>query len=70
MTFGDDGRHGDGVVVDMEVDKVADEVTDSCKMSNLLHGPESSNQILPREKHVNRDIFSQQNRPEEVSCDE
>ena len=57
MTFGDDGRHSDGVVVDMEVDKVADEVTDSCKMSNLLHGPESSNQILPREKHINRDIF-------------
>ena len=57
MTFGDDGRHGDGVVVDMEVDKVADEVTDSCKMSNLLHGPISTNQILPREKHVNRDIF-------------
>ena len=27
MTFGDDGRHGDGVVVDMEVDKVADEMT-------------------------------------------
>ena len=45
-----------GVLV-MEVDKVADEVTDSCKMSNLLHGPESSNQILPREKHINRDIF-------------
>ena len=54
MTFGDDGRHGDGVVADMEVDKVAD----SCKMSNLLHGPESSNQILPREKRVNRDILS------------
>ena len=30
----------------------------SWKMSNLLHGPESSNQILPREKRVNRDIFS------------
>ena len=29
----------------------------SCKVSNLLHGPESSNQILPREKRVNRDIF-------------
>ena len=30
----------------------------SCKMSNLLHGPKSSNQILPREKRVNREIFS------------
>ena len=30
----------------------------SWKMSNPLHGPESSNQILPREKRVNRDIFS------------
>ena len=30
----------------------------SCKMSNLLHGPRSSNQILPREKRVNRDIFN------------
>ena len=30
----------------------------SCQKSNLLHGPESSNQILPREKHVNHDIFS------------
>ena len=27
-------------------------------MSNLLHGPISSNQILPREKRANRDIFS------------
>ena len=38
----------------------------SCKMSNLLHGPKSSNQILPREMRVNADIFSasnQQNRP-------
>ena len=30
----------------------------SWKMSNLLHGPESSNQILPRGKRVNCDIFS------------
>ena len=45
----------------------------SCKMSNLLQGPISSNQILPREKCVNRDIFSPsnlQNRTYEVSCDE
>ena len=26
-------------------------------MSNLLHGPISTNQILPREKHITRDIF-------------
>ena len=29
----------------------------SCKISNLLQGPILSNQILPREKGVNRDIF-------------
>ena len=42
----------------------------SCKMSNLLHGPMSTNQILPREK---RDIFCTsniQNRTYGVSCDE
>ena len=33
----------------------------SWKMSNLLHGPEFSNQILPREKRVNRDIFGTSN---------
>ena len=40
--------------------------TQSCKMSNLLHGQKSRNQILPQEKGVNRDIFStsnKQNRP-------
>ena len=45
----------------------------SWKMSNLLHGPISTNQILPQEKHVNRDIFGTsnlQNRTFEVSCDE
>ena len=30
----------------------------SCEMSNLLHGANFSNQILPKEKHVNRDKFS------------
>ena len=43
------------------------------KMSNLLHGPVSTNQILPREKRVNRDIFGTpnlQNRTYGVSCDE
>ena len=29
----------------------------SWKMSNLLHGPISTNQILPGEKRVNRDVF-------------
>ena len=33
------------------------EMTQSWKMSNLLHGPISTNQILPGEKRVNRDIF-------------
>ena len=45
----------------------------SWKMSNLLHGPISTNQILPREKRVNRDIFGTskiQNRTYGVSCDE
>ena len=45
----------------------------SWKMSNLLHGPISTNQILPREKGVNRDIFGTsnlQNRTYGVSCDE
>ena len=45
----------------------------SCKMSNLLHGPISTNQILPREKRVDRDIFGTsnlQNRTCGVSCDE
>ena len=47
--------------------------TQSWKMSNLLHGPISTNQILPREKRVNRDIFGTsnlQNRTYGVSCDE
>ena len=45
----------------------------SWKMSNLLHGPISTNQILPQEKRVNRDIFGTsnlQNRTYGVSCDE
>ena len=45
----------------------------SWKMSNLLHGPISTNQLLPREKRVNRDIFGTsnlQNRTYGVSCDE
>ena len=45
----------------------------SWKMSNLLHGPISTNQILPREKRVNRNIFGTsnlQNRTYGVSCDE
>ena len=33
----------------------------SCKMSNLLHGQKSKNQILPQEKCVNCDIFSTSN---------
>ena len=32
--------------------------TQSCEMSNLLHGTNLPNQILPQEKHVNRDKFS------------
>ena len=43
------------------------------KMSNLLHGPISTNQILPQEKRVNRGIFGTsnlQNRTYGVSCDE
>ena len=47
--------------------------TQSWKMSNLLHGPISTNQILPREKRVNRNIFGTsnlQNRTYGVSCDE
>ena len=43
------------------------------KMSNLLHGPISTNQILPREKRVNCDIFGTSNpkhRSYGVSCDE
>ena len=32
----------------------------SWKMSNLLHGPISTNQILPGEKRVNRDILAPQ----------
>ena len=45
----------------------------SWKMSNLLHGPISTNQILPREKRINRNIFGTsnlQNRTYGVSCDE
>ena len=45
----------------------------SWKMSNPLHGPISTNQILPREKHVNHNIFGTsnlQNRTYGVSCDE
>ena len=48
-------------------------ITSSRKMSNLLHGPISTNQILPREKRVNRDIFGTSNlqiRTYGVSCDE
>ena len=33
----------------------------SWKMSNLLHGPISANQILPWEKRVNRNIFGTSN---------
>ena len=47
--------------------------TQSWKMSNLLHGPISTNQILPQEKRVNRDICgtsNQQNMTYGVSCDE
>ena len=43
------------------------------KMSNLLHGPISTNQIIPRENRVNHDIFGTsnlQNRTYGVSCDE
>ena len=43
------------------------------KMSNLLHGPISTNQILPRENRANCDIFGTsnlQNRTYGVSCDE
>ena len=32
----------------------------SCEMSNLLHGSNLLNQILPQEKRVNRDKFSTQ----------
>ena len=42
-------------------------------MSNILHGPISTNQILPGEKCVNRDIFGTsnlQNRTYGVSGDE
>ena len=56
-----------GVIV---VDAV---IIQSWKMSNLLHGPISTNQILPQEKRVNRDIFGTsnlQNRTYGVSCDE
>ena len=45
----------------------------SWKMSSLLHGPISTNQILPWEKRLNRDIFrtsNLQNRTYGVSCDE
>ena len=45
----------------------------SWKMSNLLHGPISTNQILPREKRINRDILGTsnlQNISYVVSCDE
>ena len=45
----------------------------SWKMSNLLHGPISTHQILPRERRVNRDIFGTsnlQNRTYGISCDE
>ena len=45
----------------------------SWKMSNLLHGPISTTQILPGEKRVNRDIFGTsnvQNKTYGVSCDE
>ena len=54
-------------------DKVGTKIKQSWKMSNLLHGPISTNQILPREKRVNRDIFGTsnlQNRTYGVSCDE
>ena len=47
--------------------------TQRWKMSNLLHGPISTNQILPREKGVNRDVFGTsnlQNITYGVSCDE
>ena len=30
----------------------------SCEMSNLLHGANLLNQILPQEERVNRDKFS------------
>ena len=33
----------------------------SCEMSNLSHKINLPNQILPQEKHVNRDKFSTQN---------
>ena len=45
----------------------------SWKMSNLLHGPISTNQILPREKRVTRNIFGTsnlQNKTYGVSCGE
>ena len=47
--------------------------TQRWKMSNLLHGPISINQILPKEKRVNRDIFGTSNLQHKtygVSCDE
>ena len=49
------------------------DISQSWKMSNLLHGPLSPNQILPREKRVNRDMFGTsnlQNISYVVSCDE
>ena len=33
-------------------------IMQSCKMSNLLHGANLPNQILPQEKRTNRDKFS------------
>ena len=45
----------------------------SWKMSNLLHGPISTNQILPRDERINRNIFGTsnlQNKTYGVSCGE
>ena len=64
----------DGAMLDMVGEKVNTfGQKQSWKMSNLLHGPISTKQILPREKRVNRDIFGTsnlQNRTCGVSCDE
>ena len=62
-------RERDVVGLDEPVDSGS---IQSWKMSNLLHGPISTNQILPREKRLNRDIFGTsnlQNRTYGVSCD-
>ena len=42
----------------MDLKDITDLIGQSCKLSNLLHGANLPNQVLPQEKRVNCDKFN------------